>query len=69
MARTMDPNSAGSEFFIMVADSPHLNGQYAAFGLVTDGIETADEIVAVERDEMDQPVVDQIIRTITIIEE
>ena len=51
MARTMDPNSAGSEFFIMVADSPHLNGQYAAFGLVTDGIETADEIVAVERDE------------------
>ena len=58
MARTMDPNSAGSEFFIMVADSPHLNGQYAAFGLVTDGIETADEIVAVERDEMDQPVVD-----------
>jgi len=45
MARTMDPNSAGSQFFIMVADAPHLDGEYAAFGEVTDGMEFVDKIV------------------------
>ncbi len=45
MARTMDPNSAGSQFFIMVADAPHLDGEYAAFGMVTEGMEFVDKIV------------------------
>jgi len=45
MARTMDPNSAGSQFFIMVADAPHLAGEYAAFGKVTEGMEFVDKIV------------------------
>lgn len=55
MARSMAPNSAGSQFFVMVADAPHLDGQYAAFGKVTEGMETADEIVAAPRDRMDKP--------------
>ena len=45
MARAMDPNSAGSQFFIMVADAPHLDGQYAAFGMITEGMDEADRIV------------------------
>lgn len=48
MARTMDPNSASSQFFIMHADAPHLDRQYAAFGEVTDGIEVVDKIAAVD---------------------
>lgn len=59
MARTMDPNSASSQFFIMVEDSPHLDGQYAAFGKVIEGIETADTIVSVKRDSMDNPIESQ----------
>lgn len=55
MARSMDPNSAGSQFFVMVAKSPHLDGQYAAFGKVIEGIETADKIVSVSRDFRDKP--------------
>ena len=55
MARSMDPNSAGSQFFIMVADSPHLDGQYAAFGKIIEGIEVADKIVAAKRDHNDKP--------------
>ena len=50
MARTMAPNSAGSQFFIMHEDSPHLDGQYAAFGKVTEGIEEVDTICAVRTD-------------------
>ena len=50
MARAMDPNSAGSQFFIMVAKAPHLDGQYAAFGKITEGMEAADRIVSVKRD-------------------
>ena len=50
MARSMMPDSAGSQFFIMVDDAPHLDGQYAAFGKVTEGMETADAIVSVPRD-------------------
>ena len=67
MARTMDPNSAGSQFFIMVADAPHLDGQYAAFGKITEGMEVAQEIANVPRsmwnDKPEEPV---IIKTITV---
>lgn len=66
MARAMDPNSAGSQFFIMVADAPHLDGQYAAFGKVTEGMEAADKIVAQKTDMMDCPYEDQIIKTIVV---
>lgn len=55
MARAGDPNSAGSQFFICVADTPHLNGQYTAFGKVTSGQEVADAISEVERDRGDRP--------------
>ncbi|MBQ6680557.1 MAG: peptidylprolyl isomerase [Lachnospiraceae bacterium] len=55
MARAMDPDSAGSQFFIMVADAPHLDGSYAAFGKVTEGMETADKIVSARRDFRDKP--------------
>ncbi|MER2107011.1 MAG: peptidylprolyl isomerase [Solibacillus sp.] len=61
MARTNDPNSAGSQFFIMVEDSPHLDGQYAAFGIVVDGMATVDHIVQAKRDSSDKPHVDQVI--------
>jgi peptidyl-prolyl cis-trans isomerase B (cyclophilin B) len=67
MARTMDPNSAGSQFFIMVADAPHLDGQYAAFGKITDGMEVAQDIANVPRsmwnDKPEEPVV---IKTIVV---
>ena len=66
MARAMDPNSGGSQFFIMVEDAPHLDGQYAAFGKVSEGMETADKIVSVETDNMDKPKKDQIIETIIV---
>ena len=55
MARTMDPNSASSQFFIMHKNSPHLDGQYAAFGKVTEGIETVDKIANVRTDYSDMP--------------
>ena len=55
MARAMDPNSAGSQFFIMHADAPHLDGQYAAFGHVVSGLEVVDEIAAVPTDWNDKP--------------
>ena len=67
MARSMDPNSASSQFFIMHEDAPHLDGQYAAFGKVTSGIETVDEIANCETDYRDKPLVDQKIKTIEII--
>lgn len=66
MARAMDPNSAGSQFFIMVEDAPHLDGQYASFGMVTDGMKAADKIVAVTTNAMDCPVTDQIIKSIRV---
>ncbi len=62
MARTADPDSAGSQFFIMHEDSPHLDGQYAAFGKVTSGIEAVDEIANVATDFMDKPYEPQIIK-------
>ena len=55
MARAMHPDSAGSQFFIMHADSPHLDGQYAAFGKVAEGIEVVDEIASVHTDFLDKP--------------
>lgn len=66
MARAAHPDSAGSQFFIMVADSPHLDGQYAAFGKVIEGIEAVDEIVSQPRDGSDRPKSDQKIATITV---
>ncbi len=67
MARTMDPNSASSQFFIMHEDAPHLDGQYAAFGKITKGIEVVDEIASVATDFRDKPLEEQKIRTIEII--
>lgn len=64
MARAMDPNSAGSQFFIMHQDAPHLDGQYAAFGKVVEGIETVDEIAACETDYSDKPVKPVVIKRI-----
>ena len=55
MARAMDPDSAGSQFFIMHADAPHLDGQYAAFGKVTSGMDAVDAIAAVRSDHYDRP--------------
>lgn len=66
MARTMDPNSAGSQFFIMVKDAPHLDDQYASFGKVIEGMEVADEIVNAKRDWDDKPYEDQTIKSMTV---
>ena len=66
MARTAAPDSAGSQFFIMVADSPHLDGQYAGFGAVIEGLENALEIARVDRDYRDMPRVDQIMEKVTV---
>ena len=67
MARSMDPNSASSQFFIMHKDSPHLDGQYAAFGKITKGIEVVDEIASCQTNPMDRPLEDQVIKHIEII--
>lgn len=67
MARTMDPNSASSQFFIMHQDAPHLDGQYAAFGKVIEGIEVVDEIASVRTDYRDKPLQEQKIKTIELI--
>jgi len=67
MARTMDPNSASSQFFIMHEDAPHLDGQYAAFGKVTKGMEVVDAIANTRTDFRDRPLEDQRIKTIELI--
>ena len=67
MARTMDPNSASSQFFIMHEDAPHLDGQYAAFGKVTKGMEVVDAIANTRTDVRDRPLEDQRIKTIELI--
>lgn len=67
MARTMFPNSASSQFFIMHENAPHLDGQYAAFGVVTDGFEVIDEIANTKTDHADKPYEDQIIKTIRLV--
>ena len=66
MARSMMKDSAGSQFFIMTSDSPHLDGAYAAFGKVTEGIEVADAIVATPTDRGDRPTTPQVIRSIRV---
>ena len=66
MARAMSPNSAGSQFFIMVEKAPHLDGQYAAFGKVLEGMDVADAIVSVRTDFQDKPLEAQRIATIAI---
>ena len=58
MARAMNPNSASSQFFIVHKDAPHLDGQYAAFGMVTDGMDVVDEIADVKTDYNDRPIND-----------
>lgn len=65
-ARTQVPNSAGSQFFVMVADAPFLDGQYAAFGKVTEGMETADAIVMQPRDRMDKPYEEQRMKSVRV---
>ncbi|MBQ6370072.1 MAG: peptidylprolyl isomerase [Firmicutes bacterium] len=69
MARSMMPNSAGSQFFIMVADAPHLDGDYAAFGKIVEGMEAADRIVKQPRNAMDKPNEPQRMKKVTIEEE
>ena len=66
MARAMDPNSAGSQFFIMHEDSPHLDGQYAAFGKLIEGIEVVDKIASVRTDYQDRPLEPQQIDFMTV---
>lgn len=66
MARAMDPNSAGSQFFIMVADAPHLDGGYAAFGKITEGMEEAQKIVSVPTDFSDKPKTPVVIKSIRV---
>lgn len=66
MARTFDPNSAGSQFFIMVGDAPHLDGEYAAFGKLTKGIEVAEKIANVKRNDDDKPIEDQRMKKVTV---
>ena len=66
MARSFDPNSASSQFFIMHKDAPHLDGQYAAFGRVVSGIETVDEIASIPTDYSDRPKIAVRIKTVTI---
>ena len=66
MARAFDPNSAGSQFFIMHENSPHLDGQYAAFGKVIEGIEVVDKIASVKTDYNDRPYEDQVIEFMTV---
>ncbi len=66
MARTMAPNSAGSQFFIMHEDAPHLDGQYAAFGRVTEGLDVVDAIAAVRTDYNDRPRIPQVMKKVTV---
>ncbi|MCX7920649.1 MAG: peptidylprolyl isomerase [Clostridia bacterium] len=66
MARSSMPNSAGSQFFIMVKNSPHLDGQYASFGKVIEGIEEVDRIVSVKRDPRDKPREDQRMKKVSV---
>lgn len=67
MARSMNPNSAGSQFFIMHEDAPHLDGQYAAFGKMTDGFETLDEIATTKTGYADRPMFDMVIKSIRVM--
>ena len=67
MARAYDPNSASSQFFIMHANAPHLDGQYAAFGKVVSGMEVVDEIASIPTDYSDRPKIAVRIKTVTVV--
>ena len=69
MARAMNPDSASSQFFIMHRDAPHLDGSYAAFGKVVEGIEAVDRIAMVRTDRRDKPVENQVMKRVYIEEE
>lgn len=69
MARSMMPNSASSQFFIMHEDAPHLDGNYAAFGKVIEGIETVDEIASVKVDFNDKPLEPQVMKKVSIVDQ
>ena len=69
MSRSAMPNSASSQFFIMHQDAPHLDGQYAAFGKVVEGMDVVDEIAAVDVNFNDKPLVDQVMKKVTLIED
>jgi len=66
MARAMSPNSAGSQFFIMHGDAPYLDGDYAAFGKVTEGMDVVDQIAQIDTDYSDRPMEEQKIKSITV---
>lgn len=66
MARAMDPDSAGSQFFIMVEDAPHLDGQYASFGRVITGMDVCDRIVSTRRNFNDKPLKPQVMKSVTV---
>ena len=66
MARAMDPDSAGSQFFIMHETSPHLDGDYAAFGKVIEGMDVVDKIASVATDYHDRPLEPQVIELMTV---
>ncbi|MBS4021120.1 MAG: peptidylprolyl isomerase [Dethiobacter sp.] len=66
MARSARPDSAGSQFFIMVKASPHLDGQYAAFGSITEGMDEVDRIVSVKKDAQDRPLSDERMKKVTV---
>ena len=66
MARSMHPDSAGSQFFIMHENAPHLDGEYAAFGKLTQGLDVLDKIAVIGTDWNDRPVVPQVLKTVTV---
>ena len=66
MARSMMPDSAGSQFFIMTSDSPHLDGQYAAFGKVLEGMDVAEDVVKTKRDASDKPLEPQVMASVRV---
>ncbi|MDM8310988.1 peptidylprolyl isomerase [Clostridium cadaveris] len=66
MARAMNKDSAGSQFFIMVADAPHLDSQYASFGKVIEGMHVVDKIISVKTDRMDKPYEDQVMESVVV---
>lgn len=68
MARSADPNSASSQFFIVHKTSPHLNGQYAAFGKVVEGMDVVDEIAEAATDYMEKPTTPQVMKKVTIVD-
>ena len=68
MARSADPNSASSQFFIVHKTSPHLNGKYAAFGKVVEGMDVVDEIAEAATDYMDKPTTPQVMKKVTIVD-